>query len=126
MSGLPDRLSPGQRLSAHWLNRLLDYLRSRELRAGPGARLDRTPSGTTLSLAHAPAPGPAADGGDACVLAEVAGATEGGMILADVPGVGRVVAVCPMMNGETRLDVGDTIVLHACQVREYDGEDASE
>lgn len=56
MSELPNRLSPGQRLTAHWLNRLLDYLRSRELRAGPGARLTRTPSGTTLSLAARDAP----------------------------------------------------------------------
>jgi len=53
MSELPARLSPGQRLTAHWLNRLLDFLRARELRAGPGIRLARTPSGTTVSAAAA-------------------------------------------------------------------------
>ena len=55
MSELPERLSPGQHLSAHWLNRLLDYLRSRDLRAGPGADLTRTPSGTTIRVKGAPA-----------------------------------------------------------------------
>lgn len=55
MSDLPPRLSPGQRLTAHWLNRLLDYLRSRDLRPGPGARLTRTPAGTTIGVAVPPA-----------------------------------------------------------------------
>lgn len=49
MSELPRRLSPGQRLTAHWLNRLLDHLRSLALREGPGIRIHRTPSGTTIS-----------------------------------------------------------------------------
>lgn len=48
MSELPQRVAQGQRLSAHWLDRLLDYLRSRELRAGRGIKLTRTPSGTTI------------------------------------------------------------------------------
>ena len=49
MSALPDRLGRGTTLTAHWLNRLLDWCRSRELRAGPGIKLTRTPSGTTVS-----------------------------------------------------------------------------
>ena len=49
MSELPNRLSKGTHLPALWLNRLLDYLRSRDLRAGKGIRIDRTPSGTTIS-----------------------------------------------------------------------------
>lgn len=51
MSDLPRHLSAGTALSANWLNRLLDALRARELRAGPGIRLTRTPSGTTVSAA---------------------------------------------------------------------------
>lgn len=58
MSELPARLSPGQRLTAHWLNRLLDYLRARELRPGPGIKLTRTPSGTTIGAATARESGP--------------------------------------------------------------------
>lgn len=53
MSELPRRLSPGTRLSAHWLNRLLDWLRSRDLRAGRGVKITRTPSGTTISVSPA-------------------------------------------------------------------------
>ena len=49
MSEIPNRLSKGTRLTALWLNRLLDFLRSRDLRAGTGIRIDRTPSGTTIS-----------------------------------------------------------------------------
>ena len=56
MDDLPPRLSAGQTLSAAWLNRLLAWLRSRDLRAGPGARLARTPSGTTISVPAAKAP----------------------------------------------------------------------
>lgn len=50
MSELPRRLSPKTALSANWLNRLLDFLRSRELHAGPGINLKRTLSGTTISV----------------------------------------------------------------------------
>lgn len=50
MSELPRRLSPKTNLSSNWLNRLLDFLRSRDLRAGPGIKLTRTPSGTTVSF----------------------------------------------------------------------------
>lgn len=55
MSELPRRLSPKTALSANWLNRLLDFLRSRDLKAGPGIRLTRTPSGSTVSLVPAEA-----------------------------------------------------------------------
>ncbi len=50
MSELPRRLAPGTSLTAHWLNRLLDWCRGNTLRAGPGVHLDRTPSGTTISV----------------------------------------------------------------------------
>ena len=53
MSELPRRLSSGVNLSANWINRLLDFLRSRDLHAGPGIKIMRTPSGTTLSVAPA-------------------------------------------------------------------------
>lgn len=49
MSELPRRLSPKTNLSSNWLNHLLDFLRSRDLRPGPGIKLTRTPSGTTVS-----------------------------------------------------------------------------
>lgn len=54
-SNLPNKLASGDHLPAHWLNRLLDWLRSRDLQVGPGLRMSRTPSGTTLSLAGASA-----------------------------------------------------------------------
>ncbi len=50
MTDLPQKLSRGAALPAAWLNRLLDWCRSRDLRAGPGIKLTRTPSGTTISL----------------------------------------------------------------------------
>ncbi len=53
MIALPHPLSAGQALTARWLNRLLDALRARELRSGPGIELNRTGSGTTVSLAPA-------------------------------------------------------------------------
>ena len=54
MSALPERLGRGVALTAHWLNRLMDWCRSQELRAGPGIKLTRTPTGTTVSaIAHA-------------------------------------------------------------------------
>ena len=61
MSELPRRLSPKTNLSSNWLNRLLDFLRSRDLRPGPGIKLTRTPSGTTVSAVSA---GGAADAGE--------------------------------------------------------------
>ena len=51
MSDLPKHLASGTVLSAHWLNRLLDYLRSRDLQPGPGLAMERTPTGTVLRLA---------------------------------------------------------------------------
>lgn len=54
MSELPRRLSAKTNLSANWLNRLLDWCRARDLKAGPGIRLTRTPSGTTVSLSRSP------------------------------------------------------------------------
>ncbi len=49
MPELPPRLRVGERLTARWLNGLLDYLRSRDLRAGPGISLVRTQGGTVAS-----------------------------------------------------------------------------
>lgn len=51
MSALPERLGRGTTLTAHWLNRLLDWCRSHEILAGPGIKLTRTPTGTTVSAA---------------------------------------------------------------------------
>lgn len=51
MEDMPHTLARGDELPAAWLNRILSALRSRELRAGPGIRLTRTPSGTTVSAA---------------------------------------------------------------------------
>ena len=65
MSALPERLGRGVALTAHWLNRLLDWCRSQELRAGPGIKLTRTPSGTTINLSAGPSAGPRAPA-DAC------------------------------------------------------------
>lgn len=51
MTDLPNHLSPGDKLPASWLNRLVDHLKGARLNAGPGLRLTRTPSGTTVSIA---------------------------------------------------------------------------
>lgn len=78
MEDLPHTVSRGQTLTADWLNRLLSALRSRELRAGPGIRLSRTPSGTTISVER-PAAG-SAPAGDVCI-ARVESAADGVMRL---------------------------------------------
>ena len=62
MMDLPNHLSSGDNLPASWLNRLLDHVRGARLSVGPGLRLSRTPSGTTVSLAPAGAADAAALG----------------------------------------------------------------
>lgn len=46
---LPEELKKGDRLPAGWLNRLVREILSRTLSAGPGIRIIRTPSGSTIS-----------------------------------------------------------------------------
>lgn len=48
---LPGLLRAGEKLTARLLNAIIGELRARTLRAGPGIRLTRTPSGTTVSAA---------------------------------------------------------------------------
>lgn len=48
---IPGELKKGDKLTADWLNKLVREAVSRTLRAGPGIRLTRTPSGTTVSAA---------------------------------------------------------------------------
>ena len=46
---LPGELKKGDRLTADWLNRLVREEVARTLKAGPGVRINRTPSGSTIS-----------------------------------------------------------------------------
>lgn len=56
---LPSPVTPGQPLSAKAFNELLAYVRSLDLRGGPGIRVQRSMVGTTVSAAEQ-AGGPAA------------------------------------------------------------------
>ena len=135
MSELPRRLSPRTNLSANWLNRLLDYLRSRDLHAGPGVKLTRTPSGTTISASSA-LPGAAVSAGDnGCVLASVDSYNyQTGVFEATIwtfTGDGgasgkKVKVICPTMSGITRIASGEVVILHKCQMDEYEGEEVEE
>ncbi len=127
MSELPARLSPGQRLSAHWLNRLLDFLRARELRPGPGIKLTRTPSGTVVSLA-ATTRRSSRLAGDA-VIGVVQGGATGNLANRNDFMLVRIYPNWPDMSGYTTarlyapcvfrrapLMAGDTVVCHPCAV----------
>jgi len=48
---IPEELRRGDRLTADWINRLVREAVSRTLYPGPGIRISKTPTGTTLSLA---------------------------------------------------------------------------
>lgn len=54
---LPSPVAPGQPLSAKAFNDLLAYVRSLELRGGPGALVQRSAVGTTISIPGAVRPG---------------------------------------------------------------------
>lgn len=54
---LPSPVAPGQPLSAKAFNELLAYVRSLELRGGPGAIVQRSAVGTTISVPGAARPG---------------------------------------------------------------------
>ena len=117
MSELPARLSPGQRLTAHWLNRLLDFLRARELRAGPGIKLTRTPTGTTLSLARAAGHAGVTES-DACVGMVVWADTSGGVRVrlypegSAGPAGDTVPLFSPCVFRRSPLTLGDTLLVH--------------
>ena len=53
---LPSPVTPGQPLSAKAFNELLAYVRSLELRGGPGVRVQRSMVGTTVSAAEQAGP----------------------------------------------------------------------
>lgn len=53
---LPSPVTPGQPLSAKAFNELLAYVRSLDLRGGPGIRVQRSMVGTTVSAAEHPRP----------------------------------------------------------------------
>lgn len=121
MSELPRRVSQGDRLTAHWLNRLLDFLRARELRAGPGIKLTRTPSGTTISARRRPG----SDGEsipDACVGVVLSNAFEGGLIVKAYPNgiLGseslNVRLHAPCVFRRAPFVPGDVVICHACDV----------
>lgn len=119
MSELPRRLSPGTTLSANWINRLLDYLRSRDLRAGPGIKLTRTPSGTTISAAPGADAGP--DEPDAFVLRITSGSA--GVYTGEKPGDGlfsrkRYKLVTPEVHTRGTVATPATVIAHrvACRL----------
>lgn len=107
MSELPRRLSPRTSLSANWLNRLLDFLRSRDLRAGPGIKLTRTPSGTTVSTVPDPAVARPAEAVPARIVA-----FDDGVYTADLAGGGRVQLVLTEVQMKARLQSGTWVLAH--------------
>ena len=124
MSGLPRRLAAGVSLTAAWLNRLLDYLRSRELIAGPGIRLSRTPSGTTIS-AGAAAGAAAAAAPD--VVPAVVTSGSGGVYRVDLyangllsPRTGQGRLVVPEVSMLQTLDAGSVVLAHLVTVEVLD------
>lgn len=65
---------PGEPLRASWAQRLVAYVRSLRVSAGPGLVARRTPSGTVVSLASAARPftrSPAAPASDGAVIGVV-------------------------------------------------------
>jgi hypothetical protein len=54
MASLPSIPNPGEPLRASWARDVALCIREQLLSAGPGLRMTRTPSGTTLSLAATP------------------------------------------------------------------------
>ena len=125
MSGLPRRLAAGVTLTAAWLNRLLDYLRSRELFAGPGIRLSRTPSGTTISVA----PGGAAATHDA--VPAVVKAAGNGVYTVDLhangigmPRTGTATLAVPEVSMLSTLDVGTVVLAHLVTISAAEAEES--
>ena len=53
----------GEPLRASWAQRLISYVRSLRVFAGPGLVARRTPSGTVVSLAQPARPAPSGNGG---------------------------------------------------------------
>lgn len=54
---IPGELRKGDRLTADWLNALVREAVARALSAGPGIRITRTPSGSTISSTARARPG---------------------------------------------------------------------
>ncbi len=112
MSELPRRLSQKTALSANWLNRLLDFLRSRDLRAGPGIKLTRTPSGTTVSAAGA------RDGGTSGIAmpARIASCENGVynvLVYPDDDFILRRKLTLPEVNSHAELKSGTWVLAHS-------------
>lgn len=125
MSGLPRRLAAGVSLTAAWLNRLLDYLRSRELIAGPGIRLSRTPSGTTIAAAA----GSAAAPHDA--VPAVVTAAGNGVYTVDLfangigmPRTGAGTLAVPEVSMLSTLDVGTVVLAHLVTISAAEAEES--
>lgn len=131
MSELPRRLSPKTALSANWLNRLLDFLRSRDLRPGPGIKLTRTPSGTTVSAALATADFWA--GAPDALPAKITGFSAGVYSVEFYangigrPATGTGTLRMPEVSVLAQLPAGTFVLAHVCQARieQFDTEDAS-
>ena len=121
MMDLPRKLSRGDSLSASWLNRLLDWCRSRDLRPGPGIQLKRTPSGTTVSAAPAAADF-WADAPDA-LPAKITGFDRGVYSVEFYangigrPATGTGTLRMPEVSIVAQLPEGTFVLAHVCQAR---------
>lgn len=124
---LPDKLQRGQVLTASWLNRLLDAVRARTVSAGPGVRVARSPAGTTVCAVAAPG-GQATDADSSlCVIGTIAVQTTltgPGRVTVEVDGE-TVMAYLVTSSGYTHLLVGDSVVLHPCQLAIVPGEETA-
>ena len=130
MSGngdIPRRLSRGQRLTADWLNRLVDAVLSRTVSAGPGLRVTRTRAGTTISMSADRGSEESAES-TLCALGRVKNDVEivaSMAITVEIDGA-DVTAYYVASSGYTKLKAGDVVVVHPCQVGVTYVEDISE
>lgn len=118
---------PGEALRASWAQRLVAYVRSLRVSAGPGLVARRTTSGTVVSLAATPRPS-SRPVGDA-VIGVVQGGATGNLANRNDFMLVRIYPNWPDMSGYTTarlyapcvfrrapLMAGDTVVCHPCAV----------
>lgn len=84
---LPQAPKQGEKIEASFMRRVLDYVRSITVSAGPGLRVNRTAAGTTITLA--PKPEEPAKKADGAVLGRITGGDSGTGYYVDVYADGK-------------------------------------
>lgn len=107
---IPCELRKGDRLTADWLNKLVREAVSRTLSAGPGIRINRTPSGSTISATGRARPGAGGGRGVSAKVVTIGSYEEGMYSGTDVLG-GESVRLClPVWSQEGELPSGTRIL----------------